>query len=155
MHRALVTSLALSACWSGAPPPPTAGPPVAVAPPPRHVPDPPKFSVWEGRYVCSQGPTAMKLSISATPDGAARIRFDFRALPENPAVPSGSYQLLGSLVVTDDGTLELAANPDRWFDQPSGYTMVGIRARSDARQTSMKGRIANDSCGELEVTRLR
>jgi hypothetical protein len=153
VSRAALCSLALAACWSGATGPAPAA--IAISPPPKHAPDAPKYSVWEGRYVCSQGPTAMKLSISTAPDGAARIRFDFSALPENPAVPSGSYQLLGSFIVDADGALELTANPDVWFDQPASYQMVGVRAHSDAAHKTMKGRIANDSCGDLELTRRR
>jgi hypothetical protein len=150
---AILSALLTAGCWSTAAPVSTA-PPIVFSPPPPRTPDPPSFSVWEGRYVCTQGPTAMRLTISVKPDGTARVRFDFRALPENPGVPTGAYQLIGSMLLNSDGTLELRASPDQWFDQPSGYQMVGLRAQSDAAHRTLTGRITHENCGELELVRL-
>ena len=147
-------ALSLAACWSSSPPPAA---PLAAAPAPRPKhPEAPSYSVWDGRYRCSQGITAVRLRITAAPDGTATATFEFGPTPENPApIPNGAYKLTGGLYVTDDGSLDLSLSPDRWIEQPGSYTMIGLTARSDRAQRVMHGRIDNPSCDWIEVTRQR
>ena len=148
-------ALVLAGCWSGtqvpAPPPP--GPVQRVAPAPRE-PDPPRYSVWSGSYLCSQGVTAVQLRIVAAPDGSARATFEFGPHADNPnLVARGSYQLTGALFVDDAGLLQLKLAPDHWIDQPPSYIMVGLSASSDAGQRVLRGKIENTACDWIEVVR--
>ena len=47
---------------------------------------------WTGKYVCGQGVTGARLILSE--DGSRGV-FHFYALPENPGVPEGCYQVTG------------------------------------------------------------
>jgi len=147
-------ALVLAGCWSGTQAPPPATSPVQhVAPAPRE-PDPPRYSVWSGTYLCPQGVTAVQLRIEAAPDGSARATFEFGPHADNPnPVARGSYQLTGALFVDDRGLLELKLAPDHWIDQPPSYMMVGLSASSDAGQRVLRGKIDNTACDWIEVTR--
>src|SRR5205823_974096 len=114
------------------------------------------YSVWDGKYKCSQGVTAMKLRITTLPDGTADATFEFGPIDENPnPIPHGTYKLTGTLYVSDAGELELKLVPDHWIDQPPNYTMTGLTAKSDKRFQMLRGKIDDPNCGWLEVTRTR
>ena len=113
----------------------------------------PSHSVWSGRYTCSQGLTAVQLSIDVTRAGAAVAIFAFGPLDENPDVPSGSIRMTGTLLMVHR-KLELRLAPDRWLVQPPGWLMVGVAADSDRGQRILRGRILEPACGEIDVRRV-
>ncbi len=112
----------------------------------------PSYSVWDGRYTCSQGLTAVHLVLDATRAGEVVATFAFGPLDENPGVPSGSIRMIGSLRMVAR-RLELQLAPDRWIVQPPGWLMVGVTAESDLAQRVMRGRIIEPTCGDIELRR--
>ena len=155
MHRLVPLAVCVSGCWgSTQPTPPPAPAAVAAIAPAPVTPDVPKYSVWEGKYKCSQGVTAMRLRIATLPDGTADATFEFGPSDENPQpIPKGTYKLTGTLYVGDSGEFELRLVPDKWIDQPPNYSMTGLTARSDHSLHTLKGKIDHPNCDWLEVTR--
>ena len=114
----------------------------------------PMRTQWEGHYFCTQGKTAMRLTIETNPGGEAIMIFEFGPLAENPHLPTGSYQLLGTHAPGDDGATVLEMQPDKWIVQPPGYSSVSLTAEIDSEHKTITGRIHNPSCGELEGKRV-
>ena len=108
-------------------------------------------SVWEGRYVCTQGVTGLTLELVGTGGTSVSGTFRFYAVPENPTVPSGAYVLTG--VVRGDGTIELV--PDHWLEQPDRYVMVGMSGVLDRASGVMRGQITNPACAAFDLHRVR
>lgn len=108
-------------------------------------------SVWEGRYVCLQGVTGLTLELTGSGGPSVAAVFRFYAVPENPTVPSGSYSLTG--LVRGDGTIDLT--PERWFEQPPGYVMVGMTGLLDPTTGIMRGMITNPDCAAFDLHRVR
>lgn len=97
-----------------------------AAPSPAPAPDAaPVAGRWTGTYTCMQGQTGLTLTLSAGIMGQVEGRFDFHPISGNPAVPSGSYYVLGWY--TRDGTLALVGV--EWIQQPANYIMVGLMGR--------------------------
>lgn len=112
----------------------------------------PVESVWEGRYLCAQGATALTLTVRpAGPDAVTAI-FAFGPTPENPEVPRGSYSMRG-LLSAGSHTVHLV--PERWIAQPRGYVMVGMSGTFDVQGGTMQGRIDHPSCGPFQLRRVR
>lgn len=143
--------LFVAGCWRS----PDAAPPQLVSEPMLEPTPPavPPRSVWVGYYSCAQGKTAVQLSIAVSPSGAAKAIFEFGPHEDNPDIPSGKYQMTGTFRELDDGRLELVLQPKRWIDQPSGYTMTGLSARSTGRRRRLEGVIESERCGDIVVER--
>ncbi|CAI7980002.1 conserved exported hypothetical protein [Frankia sp. Hr75.2] len=76
---------------------------------------------WRGSYTCAQGATGLSLRIAGTDPAALTAVFDFYPLPENPAVPRGSFTMTGSV---QGGRILLAGH--EWVSRPAGYEMVNL-----------------------------
>lgn len=147
---AVVVAGLAAGCWHGPPTPQPASAPAADRPGPRPLP---AVSVWVGSYQCSQGPTAVTLTIEVDdPAGSARALFEFGPLDANPMVPGGSYALRGTLARVRGG-MQLAFEPERWVAQPPGYAMVGFTARTDHLERELRGEMASPACGEIRARR--
>lgn len=150
MRGLLIASAAVAGCWTGGArvPPALEEPPRATArePYPRH-------SEWEGTYRCSQGESAMRLVLDATAGGKVTAVFVFGPTADAPDTERGAYRLTGTIKLGPEGTFELALVPDAWIDEPDGYTMTPLRARSSRKQRRMVGRIEHPACGTLDVRR--
>jgi hypothetical protein len=153
--RLAVIALGLAACWTG----PVAEEQSSLTPVPANDPHPgakesagplPQRTIWRGRYTCSQGDTAMQLTLDLAKGGRVIAIFDFGPLDSNPTVPAGSYRLIGHLDERPEG-ISLKLYPDRWISQPDGYEMVELSARSDRRRRHMHGTIDHFGCGELDL----
>lgn len=145
--------LVLVGCWRA---PETQ--PVATLPEPLlevRPPVVPARSVWSGFYECAQGRTAVTLTIVARSSGSAKALFEFGPHEGNPGVPAGKYRMTGTFREDDGGRLQLSLQPQRWIEQPSGYTMTGVAARSDASRRRLEGSILSERCGEIVVERRR
>jgi hypothetical protein len=95
---------------------------------------------WVGSYACAQGWTGLHLTIKAKADGNLAAIFSFGALPSNPGVPSGRFQMNG----TFDPKLEhLVLSPAEWISQPAGYMTVGLDGTLDCSATRLKGTVTN------------
>ena len=110
-------------------------------------------SRWEGTYRCSQGETAVMLTLDANKDGSLEAVFEFGPTPENPTVPTGSYKLRGIVRAGKEGSFDIALDPFEWLDQPDGYIMVSMSATSSRKWQRLVGRIDHPSCGEITVRR--
>jgi len=130
--------------------------------PPQDTTTPPPLAaqdvsgVWEGSYVCSQGPTKLRLTINSTgaADGSdVTALFEFSALPSNPAVRSGSFNMTGT--IQGNGLLDLI--PGQWVQQPSGY--VGVSLASTVSRspqgtvTVINGTVRGSGCTNFSVSR--
>ena len=135
--------------------------------------------VWQGRYICGQGPTGITLTIRMLPpwpglqvyihhwlmnlirvpnlerseEKPKRIEiaalFRFYPLAGAKAAPSGSFELDG----TFDPTLGLVdLHPTKWVEQPPGYGLIGFRAVVEARKT-LRGAINEPTCGVIILGR--
>jgi hypothetical protein len=112
-------------------------------------PDPGRIDgVWEGEYVCNQGATGLRLTVNVISGATTEATFDFYALPENPAVPAGSFAMRGTFSDT------LSLDGDRWIDQPTGYVMVGLRADVPPGPISeISGTVVGTNCSTFSVRR--
>lgn len=115
----------------------------------------PAHTLWQGRYICAQGPTGLTLTLDLPADGRVSAVFDFGAVPENPTVPTGRYLVVGTVLHRGDGGLDLALVPDRWIAQPPGYEMVGLVAAIDPGGRVLRGRIDHPSCTGVELFRVQ
>lgn len=113
----------------------------------------PLHSEWRGEYRCTQGRTAVTLTLDARPSGALRAVFEFGPHPENPDVPAGAYRLAGRIRSGPEGTFDIALQPRAWIRQPVGYIMVPVKARSSRRWLRLVGRMLHPSCGAIDVRR--
>jgi hypothetical protein len=141
----------VAGCWTSAPPPrvtPPRAAPTAVARAPF-----PLRSAWAGTYECTQGTTAVVLTLEAKRDGSLAAIFEFGPTPENPTVPTGSYQLRGTIRAGKEGTFEIALDPYEWIDAPDGYIMVSMSAHSSRKWQRLVGSIQHPSCGGIDVRR--
>lgn len=135
--------------------------------------------VWQGRYICGQGPTGVTLTIRTLPPWPglqvyihhwlmSLIRvpnlerseekpkrteiaalFRFYPLAGAKAAPSGSFELGGTFDPAR-GLIELY--PTRWVEQPPGYTLIGFRAVLEGAGT-LKGAINEAGCGVILLAR--
>lgn len=120
----------------------------------------PLVGTWEGRYVCRQGETGMRLVIDIPEQldsdepkvTELRVIFAFFPVPENPSVPRGSYSLVGA--ESADGVL-LAA--EEWIDRPADYLLLDLLVTSDIEDgmQAMTGTVQDPSCETFSVNRRR
>ncbi len=136
--------------------------------------------VWEGRYVCAQGPTGASVTIKtvpywpgfqvylhrllmgwlrnpemevpeAQPDHLQlEAQFRFYALPENPRLPSGAFELTGTY---DPALGILDLYPSKWVERPEGYDLVGVKGVLDDDGQSLKGALDGVGCGAIMLRR--
>ena len=135
--------------------------------------------VWQGRYICGQGPTGVTLTIRVLPPWPrlqvyihhwlmSLIRvpnlepseakpkrseiaalFSFYPLAGAKAAPSGSFEL--------DGTFDPALGlvdlyPSKWVKQPPGYSLIGFRAVVEDGKM-LRGAINEPGCGMIVLGR--
>jgi hypothetical protein len=103
--------------------------------------------LWEGSYECSQGATALRLTVDDRGDGTVGAAFEFEPSTDNPDVRKGEYSMTGNLA---DGTLVL--EPQEWLDQAEGYSMVGLQADVGGGET-LEGTVVGDGCTTFSVER--
>jgi hypothetical protein len=85
----------------------------------------PLDGVWEGVYVCGQGPTRLTLTLDGHADGRITGTFAFGPRHNNPYIAAGSFRVEGSVASDQVFTL----NGVQWIEQPYNYSMIGIRGR--------------------------
>jgi hypothetical protein len=106
---------------------------------------------WTGKYICTQGVTALRLTIAQGQGQAITATFNFGPLPENPEVPKGAYRMEGAY---DPATRHMKLSGVKWIDAPPDYVMVGL----DGRMTQSGDAIVGDvpdlfGCTDFEVRR--
>lgn len=98
---------------------------------------------WQGRYVCPQGETELRLEIVRVSGASVAARFVFHHVPSDAA---GSYSMEG---LYDAASTELVLAPVRWIERPPDYLMVGLSGRVSNGVYS--GRVSADYCGDFRV----
>lgn len=83
---------------------------------------------WVGTYVASQGETALTLTVVGNDFENLTAIFNFGPIPNNPKVPTGSYQMSGKY---DPYTGQLSLKGVEWINKPSGYVMLNLTGRID------------------------
>ena len=106
---------------------------------------------WTGKYICTQGVTALRLSVAQGAGNAITATFNFGPLPENPAVPKGAYQMSGTY---DPSLHRVLLRGVKWIDAPDGYVMVGLDGRLTQSGDKISGFVPDLlGCAEFEVRR--
>jgi len=88
--------------------------------------------VWSGEYTCAQGKTSLNLEISVDDEKNLRGIFTFFAHPDNPGVPSGSYEMAGKY---DPLTGRILLEGTNWIDRPGEFTMVSLNGEVHSDNT--------------------
>jgi hypothetical protein len=103
---------------------------------------------WTGKYVCNQGVTGARLILSE--DGSRGV-FHFYALPENPRVPEGCYQVTA---VFNNATGALAIIPGEWYLRPRNYNGAAFSGLVDERSQNFAGKINGlQGCASVFLSR--
>ena len=124
--------------------------PASAQPPPALLADHLE-GVWEGKYSCYQGPTAVSVTLGALDaTGTTRGTFTFGSFPGTTNARAGKYALA---VTFDDVTQRLVAVPAGWIEQPENYIQVGFTATVDATGQTMAGRIDYETCSSIDLHR--
>jgi hypothetical protein len=105
---------------------------------------------WRGNYICAQGMTALALTIEPRKDGSLTALFHFEAVPDNPDVPTGCYEMQGRFT---PGTNEVALAPLRWLRRPPNYVMVGLEGRLAPDGAQVEGLVQGPGCSFFRVQR--
>jgi hypothetical protein len=106
---------------------------------------------WIGKYICTQGITALRLSVAQGQGQAITATFSFGPLPENPEVPKGAYRMAGTY---DPASRHVKLAGVKWIEAPPDYVMVGL----DGHMTASGDTIAGDvpdlfGCTDFEIRR--
>ncbi len=107
-------------------------------------------ATWVGQYLCSQGNTAVNLTIIEGKGGAVDAWFHFLAPLDNPAVPTGCYTMTGTY---EAPTRQLRLAPGAWLHQPMGYEMVRLAGEVSTDGAALEGVIDHPSCGRFVTAR--
>lgn len=107
---------------------------------------------WHGSYVCNQGITRMRLTLTPVGGGRVNAEFAFAADPDNPSVPQGSFALSGTF---DAASGRLVLRQDKWLQQPAdpSYRMIDLEGQLTVRerQALIRGRITSYGCQDFSV----
>jgi hypothetical protein len=105
---------------------------------------------WRGDYICGQGVTALALTIEPRKDGSLTALFHFEAVPDNPDVPTGCYEMQGRFT---PATGDVALSPLRWLRRPPNYVMVGLDGRLAPDGAQIEGQVQGPGCSFFRVQR--
>ncbi len=104
-----------------------------------------QYSVWVGRYECSQGWTDLELEVTKVQDENIEALFNFEHVPSGAA---GSFYLSGTF---DPESREVNFMPGEWKIRPYCYSTVGMAGKVLDHPTRFEGRITHDKCGSFKV----
>jgi hypothetical protein len=108
----------------------------------------PPIGLWQGRYKCAQGQTALALQITAISPTQVRAVFYFHALASNPHVPQGCFSMQGHF---DPATKRLHLSPTRWLSQPPFYVWTGLSGTVGAGGAVLTGTIQGPACTDFAL----
>jgi hypothetical protein len=111
----------------------------------------PILGEWIGKYICTQGITALRLNIAEGAGDTVTATFNFGPLPENPEVPKGAYRMAGTY---DPASRHIKLSGVKWIDAPFGYVMVGLDGRMTSSGETISGYVPDLlGCTDFEVSR--
>ena len=105
---------------------------------------------WRGSYICAQGETALKLTVTPAKATAIEARFDFGPLPRNPEVPKGAFAMQGAF---DPASRRMTLKGVEWIDAPFLYVMVDLDGRINAAGNLITGKVPGPGCTVFELRR--
>jgi hypothetical protein len=105
---------------------------------------------WRGTYVCYQGATGLFLNVKRSGDNEVAAIFSFFAVPENPGVPSGEFEMTGRPGPQGD---HLQLFPSAWITRPPGYVMVELDGDYDESSGAYSGRVLAPGCTRFILRR--
>jgi hypothetical protein len=108
------------------------------------------IGLWRGSYVCHQGVTGIYLTVQRASDDDVTAVFKFFAVPENPGVPDGEYDMTG-WPGPQDNHLQLYSH--KWIKAPPGYVMVGLDGDYDEATGEYSGRVRGPGCTRFILRR--
>jgi hypothetical protein len=106
--------------------------------------------VWRGTYVCAQGVTGLFLTVRKREAGGVTAVFRFFAVPENPDVPSGEFDMAG---MPGAETNHLDLFPQAWIRRPPRYLMVGLDGDYDEITGAYSGQVDGPGCSRFILRR--
>jgi hypothetical protein len=162
-----VVLVLLAGCWTNVPPPtspPVPGPGPSESRPyaesfrhqrpassgPRN--SIPRRSVWTGTYICTQGLTAVTLTLELSASGELEGLYEFGPVPSNPTVPEGSFELTGHLMANGRQSFTGELEPGEWIRRPPTYTAIAMTIEANGRD--MVGVIKSPNCRDFKLTRI-
>ncbi len=107
-------------------------------------------SEWSGSYVCNQGLTNLTLTITRQGSADLTAVFAFSEHPDNPGVPSGSFNMVGTFDPNGD-VVELDATD--WIRQPQGWGTVDLEGVLDPTQSHIEGEVLFNGCSSFSVSK--
>jgi hypothetical protein len=105
---------------------------------------------WTGSYICMQGETALRLTITPKIGSGVAALFHFGRLPSNPNVPDGCFLMTGTF---DPLTGRLTLIPTRWLLHPYSFVTVGLDGALDSSGSQIGGTVAGPGCTTFELSR--
>ena len=106
--------------------------------------------VWRGHYVCTQGVTALTLTIKRDEENRLTASFAFHAHPGNPNIPSGEFGMTGKPGPTPR---HLALHARSWIKQPASYVTVGLDGDYDPATGYFRGTVDGPGCSTFLLQR--
>ena len=94
---------------------------------------------WRGTYKCGQGITGMTLILNLVGSDVSAV-FNFYPVNSNPNVPSGSFELLGTIYGN-----QITLKKHRWISRPQGYNMLDLSLRWDEKRDILTSKICGNS----------
>lgn len=105
---------------------------------------------WTGTYICMQGETSLRLTITPKIGGGVDALFHFGRLPSNPGVPEGCFLMTGTF---DPPTGRLTLIPTRWLLHPYTFVTVELDGALDPSGSQISGTVAGPGCTTFELSR--
>jgi hypothetical protein len=112
----------------------------------------PRRSVWSGTYICTQGLTAVTITLELSPSGELKGLYEFGPVPSNPTVPEGAFELSGHLIATGRQSFSGELEPGEWLRRPPTYTAIAMTIEANDRD--MVGVIKSPNCRDFKLTRI-
>ena len=106
--------------------------------------------LWRGTYVCAQGVTGLFLTVSRSGQREVTAVFKFFAVPENPGVPTGEFDMTGRLGPQGN---HLRLSPDGWIARPPGYLTVELEGDYDDASGEYSGQVWGWGCTRFILRR--
>jgi hypothetical protein len=94
--------------------------------------------IWRGTYVCAQGVTGLFLTVRRIGESDVTADFAFFAVPENPGVPKGEFDMTGRPGPQGN---HLQLSPHAWITRPPHYLMVALDGDYDEASGEYSGRV--------------
>ena len=108
------------------------------------------LGLWRGTYVCGQGVTGLSLTVKRSGEGDVAAVFSFFAVPENPEVPSGEFDMTGRPGPQGN---HLRLFPHAWTNAPPRFVMVGLDGDYDEASGEYSGRVRGPACTRFILRR--